>query len=377
MRNTLLLILFTFVFFSCVNKSEGDQVTLVKSDKVLSFPMDESMKTLIFTMYPYTHSDGREYLTFQNQSRNEIVFFDMSTQQLAFIIKPEVDGPNGIGFLRGYTIRNLDSIFVATQGKSEISLINSNAEVKNRYPYEMTNDGTMLYYNNMNSFYYCPAVFIDNKMYIKPTTSRSMDVRPVSATVDLKTKQVDALSGFQYPSFPKTDNPAKMSGKEEDFSRCFSGEQFVYSFYFAEDIYVTDIDHRSVQAFNVKSKYIDRIEYTDDFGNLTFEDILAAPTYGNLLYDPYRQVYYRIAYPKVEVDKGVNGLELLQYGRKRFSIIILDKDFHIIGETLFPDYTYNNVLMFVRKDGLYISSSHFMNPEYSDDLLTFQRFDLQ
>jgi hypothetical protein len=32
--------------------------------------------------------------------------------------------------------------------------------------------------------------------------------------------------------------------------------------------------------------------------------------------------------------------------------------------------------MFVREDGLYISSSHFLNPNFSDDILSFQRFDL-
>jgi len=378
MRDMFLIILLAVIVSACTdNFSDDDRLMLVKSDKALSFTMDETMKTKIFTLFPYTHSDGKEYLTFQNQNRNEIVFFDMDTQQIAFRIEPELDGPDGIGFLSGYTILNLDSIFVATQGKNEISLINSRAEVKDRYPYQRTEDGITLYYNSFSSFRYTPAVIIDGRMYFFPITGRNEEVRPVSVAIDLKTKKVDALSGFQYPVFPKTDNKAKMSGSEGDLSRCFDGERFVYSFWFGEDIYVTSIDHHSVRAINVKSRYINQIEYTDDYGNLTFEDLLEAPHYGNLIYDSYREVYYRVAYPKVESDKGINGLELLEYGRKRFSIIILDKDFHIIGETLFPDYTYNNSLMFVREDGLYLSASHFMNPQYSDDRLVFHRFDLQ
>lgn len=100
------------------------------------------------------------------------------------------------------------------------------------------------------------------------------------------------------------------------------------------------------------------------------------PDYGNMLYDPYREVYYRIAYPRTEMDKGVRAMELLMYGRKCFSIIIIDKDFNVLGETLFPDYTYNSKLMFIREGGLYISDSHYMNPAFSDDILSFQRFDL-
>ena len=69
-------------------------------------------------------------------------------------------------------------------------------------------------------------------------------------------------------------------------------------------------------------------------------------------------------------------LDLMHYGRKCFSIIILDADFNIIGETLFPDYTYNPTMAFIREDGLYLSASHAFNENYSDDWLKFQRFEL-
>ena len=97
----------------------------------------------------------------------------------------------------------------------------------------------------------------------------------------------------------------------------------------------------------------------------------------NLYFDSYRDVYYRVAYPKNEVDAGDNYIELWNYGRKIFSIIILDRDFQIIGETLFPEYIYNPGVMFVREDGLYISSSHVKNPNYNDDVLTFECFQLE
>ena len=76
------------------------------------------------------------------------------------------------------------------------------------------------------------------------------------------------------------------------------------------------------------------------------------------------------------MENNVNMLDVIEYGRKRFSIIVLDENFNLIGETLFPDYTYNSWLMFIREDGLYISSSHCMNPEFSDDTLVFQKFEV-
>lgn len=376
MKYILSIIISSLFLFACSKEDKNKKVVLVKSDKVLSFMIDNNTKTKITTLFPYIHSNGKEYLTFQNSGKNEIQFFDMNTQELVFKIKPEINGENGIGFLRGYTIKNPDSIFVASSGKNEISLMDYHGNVKDRYRYDKTEDGHLLYYGAISSYRYKPLIFINNKMFILPTGNRWGPTNPVSSVIDLKTKAVHALQGFQYPSFPNTDNRAKISGNEDDFSRCFDGRQFVYSFYYSEDIYVTDISHESVRKINVKSKYISQIGDTDDYGNLTFKDKLATPIYGNLIYDKYRNVYYRIAYPGAELEKGVNALDLLEYGHKNFSVIILDENFNIIGETLFPDYTYNSRLIFIREDGLYISNSHFMNPYYSDDILGFQRFDL-
>ena len=64
------------------------------------------------------------------------------------------------------------------------------------------------------------------------------------------------------------------------------------------------------------------------------------------------------------------------YGRKKFSIIILDKNFNIIGETLFPEGIYNSYVFFVHKDGLYISKDYQMNYDQSEDFLTFELFNL-
>ena len=70
-------------------------------------------------------------------------------------------------------------------------------------------------------------------------------------------------------------------------------------------------------------------------------------------------------------------MQILHNGKKEFSIIILDEDLNIVGETKFPPFTYVPHICFIRKDGLYISASHFMREDYSDDWLRFQKFELQ
>lgn len=62
--------------------------------------------------------------------------------------------------------------------------------------------------------------------------------------------------------------------------------------------------------------------------------------------------------------------------KEKFSVIILNKDFQIIGETLFPESIYNSYVFFVHKDGLYISRDYQMIYGQSEDYMTFELFNL-
>ena len=372
-----LLLMLLFCFISCVEKKAKTKKSymLEASDKQLSFALDPNTKTFILALFPFTDENGKEHLTFQNQDQNEILFYDMNSGKLEFKVKPAYEGPNGVGKVIGYYVHTMDSIFLTAAYVCNIALIDRNAKLKNVINYEKTTDGTKLTRNCAISSTYSPIVMIDNEMYIMSGCNRWLEKDPVSAVINLKDKTIRAFP-YYYLSFPGADNKAKRFGVEEGLSRCFDGKHFVYSYHFDETIYIASQEHDSIKPVKVKSKYIDKVRMLDDYGNLTFIDACENPNYGNLLFDKYRNVYYRIAYPETKIEKGVNGLELLQYGRKRFSIIILDKDFNIIGETLFPDYTYNSTVMFIREDGLYISDSHYLNPDYNDDVLSFRKFNL-
>lgn len=378
MKITLLAVISLFCLLSCVDKKvqTKESYNLVASDKQLSFALDPNTKTFILALFPFTDETGKEYLTFQNQDQNEILFYDMNSRKLEFKVKPAYEGPNGVGQVLGYYVHTIDSIFLTISGINEIVLVNRNAEIKDKINYERAEDGTLLTDFCSISSVYQPIIMIDKEMYIMSGCNRWLEKDPVAAVINLEDKTIHSLP-YYYPSFPGADNKAKRAGIEEHLSRCFDGKHFVYSFYFDETIYIASQDHDSIKEVKVKSKYIDKVRLLDDYGNLTITDACENPNYGNLLFDKYRNVYYRIAYPETEIEKEVKGMELLQYGRKNFSIIILDKNFNIIGETLFPDYTYNSTVMFVREDGLYISDSHYLNPDYSDDQLSFKCFTLK
>ena len=80
--------------------------------------------------------------------------------------------------------------------------------------------------------------------------------------------------------------------------------------------------------------------------------------------------------PASTIEESDNYLKIIRSGKKNFSIMILDKDLNVIGETLFPDYTFNPHLWFVREEGLYISTNNEMNPNYDENQLVFKRVEL-
>lgn len=372
------LLFFSILLFAC-NRENKNEVYLEKSGSELSLLLDSDTKSNTKSLFLYKNKAGKEYITFQNQFKNEICFYDFENQKLEFKIMPDLDGNNGVGMFFGYYIQSLDSIFLTNIEVEEIALIDSSANLKEQLVYDKASDGTLLRRSFSTTNYFRPMTIIGNKIYTVSRCNRNMHPNPVSITIDMKTKIVDYLP-FEYPQIQSNINKMKAFGLEDQFSRVFDGNHFVYSFYFEEDIFVTSINHKEIQRKKVKSKYINNVRLLDDFGKSTIQDACENPNYGNMIYDPYRSVYYRIAFPEAEFDQKLemnDAMELLDYGRKNFSIIILDKGFNIIGETLFPDYSYNSGIMFVRKDGLYISTCHPMNPQYSDDFLNFQRFVLK
>lgn len=367
------------VTFSCKEKEGEGGYFLEKAGQDLVFELDRATRNTSYALFPYTDKDGKEYLTFLNQDTNDILFYSMADQSFCFKITADISGNNGVGFVSGYYIHTLDSIFLTARGLEEISLIDREARVLDKFMYEFSSDDQPIQQYKASSRQ--PAVFKDSNLYLLPYCNRWTTYSPMCVRLNVVTREVYRFP-LNYPKFEGADNRAKLSGVELNLRRCFNGEEFVYSFDFDERVYVTSIDQSQVERKLVKSRYVDEIILPDDYNHSL--DLKAGlklscerSNYGQMLYDPYREVYYRVAFPKTEIEPGVNPIELHRYGRKFFSIVIADKDLNVIGETLFPEYRYNSNMMFVRPDGLYISASHSMASDFSDDELRFHRFELK
>ena len=62
---------------------------------------------------------------------------------------------------------------------------------------------------------------------------------------------------------------------------------------------------------------------------------------------------------------------------KEFSVIVLNADFEIIGETKFPGKKYFYKMSFVGREGLYISENNLENPQFDENKLVFTCFKIK
>ncbi len=159
-----------------------------------------------------------------------------------------------------------------------------------------------------------------------------------------------------------------------NWKREYQNDAFLYSFDYSNYIYkYTDENSNSYTKVLAKSRYAEDNLMKAKTVDKTKECLAQ---YSNFVYDRYRDVYYRFFYPKVVFNNTESMFENGEF-RKQFSIIIMDKDLNVIGETLFPENTYNPYMYFVAPEGLYISTNHIKNPDFDEDYLKFELFELK
>jgi hypothetical protein len=386
----LLNVLLVVSFSSCKKKNEvmdlivsSYNYSLVRTDKKLVYAIDSNTEYERPALFTFTSKNGKRYLTFQNKSFSEILFYELNSGNCIFRLKIEEEGPNGVPRFLGYHIKDFDEIYLTSYGIPQITRVDTTGRILQKINYGKTDEGVELvahFKSAINT--YTPLIIIGDKFFFtqSPMPGEPIETGPVSGYIDTAKHSVQTLPLTFPPIIKKEEFYTAGIGTELNFSRCFDGYHFVYAFNFEEAITVVSIDHKEIKKIPAKSKYIKKINNPHEKRPadmvLGAKRMCEAAFYWNLLYDKYRNVYYRVAYPETEMEAGENYIEIWKSGRKRFSIIILDENFNIIGETLFPDYTYMSKVMFVEEEGLYICDSHYKNPNFDENILSFQCFEL-
>ena len=356
--------------------SDTDSITtpqdLVADGELIALQIDDQTSNVSDGLVAFQDKNG-SWLFNVNQTNNEVQLYNLDSRKMEKRMVFDLEGPEGVEYISGIHVQSMDSIFLFGYPIYNLQLTDTSGAIKANYNYEPPFNYLAAFVHNAH-YNYTP-ILRGNKLLVN--TKFEGDLRTIpddtlatksfSYTIDLDNSEVNLLP----MTWPAGYNAS--GSKLLEFSMASDGKHLVYSLVADHDLYISDLDGKFIKTVPAKSKYVEQSfpsfnEATDRFKTMKY--VFASDRYERLLYDEYRGVFYRFVFPKVEVESDEELNQLRRFPRK-FSVMILDKDLNVLGETLMPENTYYPGNSFVSKEGLYISISHPENPNNEEDLMSF------
>lgn len=387
MKNILWLIPFvvssTFLF-ACQDSSKkvcDIYNTVLVEGKKITLPVDENMYYFSRSIFQY-EKDGKEFLHFENTEKMqyEIINYDLETQKISKRIRLHKQGPNATPSVMGSRPLG-DSAFIALfqNNISRITLLNGEGEIVSNFPIKSSSSYFIPFLPG--SDFYTPGFMKDSILYLAPLVSkpnmRKEDWRKTSLFfgLDLRTGYVDFLPIY-YPLVFNENVKNLAMGAEFSYDYNYRKNRLVCSFIGYDSLMVID-DLCSVKWYDGKSRYIKSLKpklFEAGQGMQSLIERKEQPHYYHMMYDKYRDVYYRFVEHPCEISDDESVMDYVK--SREFSVIILDNKFRIIGETKFPGNRFFYMMSFVGRDGLYISENNLANSDFDENKLVFTCFNL-
>lgn len=378
MRRLSFLFLFCASLFACeVKNVSGVNECLVKSDSVIKINIPSTLSPVTYNIRCF-NDEKDEYLAVENIHRHSISVFNLSNGEYLKEIMPQIEGPNGLGSrMSGFDIYSFDSIFVTIRSEQKLFVIDSSAKLIKECLFDTYYQPYMplagLYSNNGQVINY-----ENGKVVVSNIWRADSDIWNESDMYSIG-YQVDFINGTQFfhplnhPVIREEKDPVLCSNK----TLLVNGNNLILSYTLGHQIFVSE-NNKEWKSIMLKSKYISKPLQSWDSQELymTLKLYAESPRYLAFVYDKYRNVYYRFAYSGVNVAKDDDVMKLREFIRV-FSVMVIDEDFNILGETLMPENTYNSNMFFINEAGLWISTNHPDNPEFDEDMIKFQLFTLK
>lgn len=323
--------------------------------------------------------DGGDVLYFLDKNNREIVLIDLNEWKISGTIRVPAEGPDAPGKFTGFTVLKGGSVLIAPSGKPRLYLVDRSGKVRKRFDLD--------YHISRQDVTYCPLVsrlyldasyengqlFLPQQLYGLPSALSFQNIRH---SLLFSWDERSGKGRFCNVFFPSDYFDQRLLPK--NFSACTNGILYIFSLQGKEELIVYDRVSDKSHEVVAKSAFVDAIAPMAADDMESWMDYEARnPSYESILFDPFRQRYYRF------VKLGASPEEIKTYGVDQlyrfpmhFSVIILDEQFRKKGETRFDGLHYKMDNAFVGRHGLYLSRANPLAPDYSEDSLRFELFEL-
>ncbi|WP_339922800.1 DUF4221 family protein [uncultured Cyclobacterium sp.] len=327
-------------------------------------------------------SDSGQYLFYLNHVSMNLQFLNLENGKVAKEIVLEYDGPNSMSRLSGIAGLEEDTVWT-TFSPHAISFLNYDGEIlfEKKIPagkVDITYVGSD-FHKELHR--YSDKVFGMQPYFMNHHGMNKEDIQKHSLVysydmVSDQSKWYDVYYAKDYWDKGK---------KRAYFSWARRKDKLYISPWYDHEIQVFDMSKEKViEKIDVKSDHINSFYFLNEIPGSREEgrvNTLIHDLYGIILYDKYRDCFYRFFYPGYmdEREYSLKKLSMLNRSRPFIGVMVLDKDLNILGEHVFDKFqvhTSSNV--FVGEEGLYLSLNNENSPDYDEDHLRYMvvRFDV-
>lgn len=387
MKRYLTIILFHLVLVTACTDSNKNENTTTTSDKIELSISTDSIKLIQPNDFSgFTGSIqylGDSKLGMLNTEVNKLLIFSLTSNQLINEIIIEQEGPNAVPSPNSFKYITHDSIAIITD--NAISFVNNQgrvlktlkwsefefpyAEHTSAYVFNTSADRFEIFFQD--SIIKVGGVPVD--IYMSEADINNYKQTYLNLNLDLRSEKIQ-IDSIGYPSeFFDAGLKSLFYSRTKGYN-----DKLVYSF---QDHRLFSLNGKSWTAHNAQSKDFDKemaiakSGYAEDPMQF-FNFIYLNDRYGSIVYDQYRELYYRFAYSKpIEKVSQEELFKLMQYPIKQ-SILVFDKDLKMLDEISLPENNFVLSNYFISPDGLYISANNPKNVNASEENMTFVKINV-
>ena len=351
-----ILFLFFSLYISCNNEKKYELI-LVEN---LELPKEEYVNSNGLTN-KFADSNGTSFLYYRTPNihtyNSELLIYDLNSKKIQKkLIYSKENGFNKS--ISSFVYINKDSILVTSMNDS-LYITDANQKILKKLKFSFNDNGNEMY--QLTNYLYNPIEYIKGSLYFTPNfydeKKESYNNKKFIYKYNLKNDKLTVLPYVIPKNFIDSDYFSPY------YYSCFNETNMIYAPANSHSFWVINIKTGVSKEYSSKSNYFREFKkYSNKEEQLTMKDYnfinCYYSRYSTFAYDKYRNLYYRFFYPGHDISKDSKNTAELNRNPEKISIIIFDKNFNVIGETLFENKNLSNTY-FISPEGLYVG----MNPK--------------
>jgi hypothetical protein len=338
----------------------------------------DSVSSYEFYYFDHGIVENEEFLFVVNLVNSSVDIYSLEHESLKSRFPIPRQGPGYIDKPQGILFHTPDSIFVfPSMMMSNISLFNLEGKLYHHLKVKQATSSKFDMVVNHASLPSIPTIYHQKKLIFSNLTLGNSSGNPdffnqyqPNFVVDLENDSLNWETEFKYPRdffgkyWPSSlVNNSTVKNKQNQLVSSWSGLDYLI---------IKDLEGREIDQIQAQTQFAKVYEFggaplSGEEERLIF---LEHHSYIQLLYDEFRDLYYRIAKLPRKRSTG-EYLDHTSSYKNDFSVLILDKDFKLLEEVRFPGGIHHPYLAFVGRKGLYLSRTNPYNPELNENRISF------